>query len=73
MGRKYKLIVFVPSKDLEPLKQAIFDAGAGHQGNYDRCSWQSLGSGQFRPLVGSKPYLGKENEVEQVEEWRFET
>ncbi len=73
MGSKYKLVIFVPEANLELLKQALFDAGAGRQGNYDSCSWQSLGQGQFRPLEGSAPYLGKQNQIEQVGEWRLET
>lgn len=58
---------------MEALKQGLFAAGAGRQGNYDMCSWQSLGTGQFRPLEGSDPYLGSQNEVESVKEWRLET
>lgn len=73
MSRKFKLVVFVPEADLESLKKALFDAGAGRQGNYDRCCWQSLGIGQFRPLEGSNPHLGNQNKVEQVKEWRLET
>lgn len=73
MSRKYKLVVFIPLEAIEAVKKSIFDAGAGRLGSYDRCSWQTKGLGQFRPLSGSKPYLGKENLLEQVEEWRLET
>ena len=55
------------------MKQALFDAGAGCQGNYDRCSWEVLGEGQFRPLEGSHPHIGQTNKVEKVQEWRLET
>ena len=68
----YKLCVFVPESHLEAVKDALFDAGAGKIGAYDRCSWQTKGTGQFRPLRGSSPYIGREGEIETVEEYRVE-
>ena len=68
----YKLVFFVPASHLEPVKQAVFDAGAGRVGDYDSCCWQVLGQGQFRPLPGSKPYLGTQDKVETVVEYRVE-
>lgn len=68
----YKLCVFVPESHLEAVKDALFDAGAGKIGAYDRCSWQTKGTGQFRPLQGSSPYIGREGEIETVEEYRVE-
>ena len=73
MLRNLKLVVFVPDSHLAELKQAIFSAGAGRLGNYDSCSWQALGEGQFQPLSGSTPYLGSKNKIEKVQEWRLET
>ncbi|GMQ55399.1 YqfO family protein [Halopseudomonas aestusnigri] len=69
----YKLCFFVPASHVEQVKQAVFAAGAGRLGNYDSCSWQVLGQGQFRPLSGSEPYLGQTGVVEQVSEYRVET
>ncbi|MEL0081572.1 MAG: YqfO family protein [Gammaproteobacteria bacterium] len=69
----YKLVVFVPETHLEPLKQALFAAGAGRIGDYDHCSWQSLGEGQFRPLPGSSPFIGESERLERVAEYRLET
>jgi len=68
----YKLGFYVPASHLEEVKSALFAAGAGRIGNYDHCSWQVLGQGQFRPLPGSDPYLGQPGEVEQVDEYRVE-
>ena len=68
----YKLVVYIPENYLEKVKTALFNAGAGRQGNYDNCCWQVLGTGQFRPLEGSAPYLGAKNELKQVSEWRVE-
>ena len=68
----YKLCFYVPASHLEPVKSAVFAAGAGRIGDYDSCCWQVLGQGQFRPLPGSDPYLGQLGQIEQVEEYRVE-
>lgn len=68
----YKLCVFVPESHLETVKQAIFATGAGRIGDYDSCSWQSLGQGQFRPLQGSQPFIGQQGQIETVAEWKVE-
>jgi len=68
----YKLCFFVPVANVEQVKQAVFAAGAGRIGDYDSCSWQVLGQGQFRPLGGSNPHIGKRGSLEQVEEFRVE-
>jgi len=69
----YKLCVYIPDSHLEPVKQALFAAGAGRIGAYDSCCWQVKGLGQFRPLDGSQPFLGQTGKVEQVSEYRVET
>ncbi|WP_226705038.1 YqfO family protein [Microbulbifer elongatus] len=69
----YKLCIYIPESHLEPVKRAIFAAGAGRIGDYDSCCWQVLGSGQFRPLDGSQPFIGQQGEVETVAEYRVET
>ncbi len=68
----YKLAFFVPEENLEPVKQALFAVGAGKIGDYDSCCWQVKGVGQFRPLSGSHPHIGRHNDLEQVEEWKVE-
>lgn len=68
----YKLAFFVPESHLETVKTAVFATGAGRIGDYDCCCWQSLGQGQFRPLAGSQPFLGRQGEVERVSEYRVE-
>jgi hypothetical protein len=52
---------------------AVFRAGAGQMGDYDCCAWQVRGQGQFRPLEGSKPFIGEQGEIERVDEYRVET
>lgn len=67
-----KLTVYVPDSHLEPVKAALFAAGAGRVGAYDCCAWQVLGEGQFRPLAGANPHLGCVGELARVPEWRVE-
>jgi len=68
----YKLCVFIPQSHLHQVKTAMFDAGAGHIGNYDNCCWQTLGQGQFRPLEGSQAFIGQTGEIETVNEYKVE-
>lgn len=67
-----KIIFYVPQNDGEKVKEAMFNAGAGIIGNYDQCSFETLGVGQFRAQIGANPYLGKVNELEIVNELRIE-
>lgn len=69
----FRLTLCIPSTHLEAVKSAIFAAGAGRLGNYDCCAWQTLGTGQFRPLSGANPFIGKTDTVEKIEEWLVET
>lgn len=69
----YKLVVFVPEENIDELREAISLAGAGHIGNYSHCTFQTLGTGTFKPLEGSNPYVGSFNNLEKVKEYRIET
>lgn len=68
----YKLIFFVPESHLDLVKTAVFAAGAGSIGNYDQCCWQVLGQGQFRPRPEASPFIGLENQLETLPEYRVE-
>lgn len=68
----FKLCFYVPASHAESVKSALFDAGAGRIGDYEHCSWQVLGEGQFRPLVGSQPFIGSQDTLERVAEYRVE-
>ncbi|MGD2053994.1 MAG: YqfO family protein [Gammaproteobacteria bacterium] len=68
----FKICVFVPEAAAEQVKQAMFAAGAGRIGDYDCCCWQVPGQGQFRPLAGSSPFIGKQDTLETVAELRIE-
>ena len=68
-----KLVVFVPNDHLKAVQDAIFKAGAGHIGQYDQCSFQLNGEGNFRALAGANPYVGEQNIAHQEPEVRLET
>lgn len=63
-----KLEVYVPIDSAENLKNALFEAGAGNIGFYDECSFSINGNGTFRPLEGSNPITGTQNERENANE-----
>lgn len=69
----YKLIVFIPETHLEVVRQAMWEAGAGHIGNYSHCAFATTGTGTFMPLDHAKPFVGEWNKLEAVEEIRLET
>lgn len=68
----FKLVFFVPASHVESVKDAVFAAGAGRIGDYEHCAWQVLGEGQFRPLPGSNPFIGSQDVLEKVSEYRVE-
>lgn len=68
----HKLVFYVPETHKEQVKQAIFEQGAGRYQGYDCCSWETLGTGQFRPLSGSQPFIGQQDTLETVAEFRVE-
>ena len=68
-----KLVVFVPREALDAVRDAVFAAGAGRIGAYERCSWYTEGFGTFRALPGANPAVGEIGEEERVPELRLET
>jgi hypothetical protein len=70
---KRKLVVFVPPDSLDAVRDAIFAAGAGHIGAYERCSWYSEGTGTFLAGAGTAPAVGERGVEERVAELRLET
>ena len=68
-----KLVTFVPQKQAETVRTALFEAGCGCIGNYDFCSYNLDGKGTFRAGEGTHPFCGKLGEVHTEEEIRIET
>lgn len=71
-GVLYKLTVYVPKTHVEQVKEALFEAGAGNIGNYSECSFISEGTGTFKPLENSQPFIGQHDAREAVEEMKLE-
>lgn len=69
----HKIVVFVPLSHKNLVREAILNAGAGYIGNYSHCSFNVYGTGTFKPLEGAKPFIGKQDELEKVDEVRIET
>jgi hypothetical protein len=69
----YKLVVFVPAEALDPVRDAVFAAGAGRIGDYERCSWYTEGTGTFRGGESTQPTIGAAGREERVPELRLET
>ena len=68
-----KLVTFCPAEHSEKLREALFEAGAGHIGNYDKCSFNIEGTGTFRANEGTNPFLGEINKTYSGAEIRIET
>lgn len=68
----YKLNFFVPVEDKERVKDALFEIGVGRYENYECCSFETLGHGQFKPVNGADPYIGELDRLEIVEEYKVE-
>ena len=72
-GLLKKLQVFVPLLQAEAVRNAIFEAGAGHIGNYSECSFNTAGTGTFKAGAGSQPFTGEVGKQQQEDEIRIET
>jgi hypothetical protein len=68
-----KLVVFVPREALDLVREALFAAGAGRIGDYERCSWYTEGTGTFFGGRSTSPSVGQPGREERVAELRLET
>jgi hypothetical protein len=68
-----KLVVFVPRESLDTVREALFAAGAGRIGDYERCSWYTEGTGTFLGGAGTHPSVGASGREQRVAELRLET
>jgi len=68
----YKLNYFVPTEAKEATKQALFEIGVGRYENYECCSFETQGTGQFKPIDNDNPHLGELNKIEKVQEYKVE-
>lgn len=68
-----KLVTFVPVSHLEQVQNALFEAGCGHIGNYDSCSFFTDGKGTFRGNEMTNPFIGERGKLSIEPEIRLET
>lgn len=68
-----KLVFFCPTAEAEKVRKAIFEAGAGHIGEYDSCAFQVEGAGSFRASDTANPHVGEKGELHYEKELRIET
>lgn len=72
-GKLAKLYTYVPLSHAEIVKQGLFDAGAGGIGRYEECSFSFTGTGTFKPLEGTNPFIGTSGGTrEMVDEQKIE-
>ena len=68
-----KIVVFCPVKYADSVRNAMFNAGAGHIGKYDNCSYNTNGEGTFRALEGANPFVGETGKTHVENEIKIET
>jgi dinuclear metal center YbgI/SA1388 family protein len=67
-----KLVTFVPEKNANDVREALFKLGAGSIGNYDCCSYNIKGQGTFRGGENSNPFAGEKGKLHFENEIRIE-
>jgi len=73
MGKRYKLVVYVPEDHADKLREAMGDAGAGRIGNYSHCTFTLKGIGRSKPEAGANPAIGEVGKLVEIPENRIET
>ena len=71
-GETFKLVVFIPRANVEAVAEALYAAGAGRIGEYEKCSYRIEGLGTFLGGESTQPAVGRRGRLERVEEIRLE-
>lgn len=67
-----KLITYTVPENVEQVRNALFDAGAGKIGNYEDCSFNSQGIGTYMGNEDSNPEIGERFEFVEAPEIKIE-
>jgi dinuclear metal center YbgI/SA1388 family protein len=67
-----KLITYCPTSNAEEVRLALFESGAGKIGDYDQCSFNTVGTGTYRAGEHAQPYLGERGQIHKEEEIKIE-
>lgn len=69
---KVKIFVTVPLENVEEVRGAVCEVGAGIIGDYTYCTSSTKSIGTFKPNENANPYIGENNKLEFVEEEKLE-
>ncbi len=67
-----QLYTYAPLSEAENVRQALYKAGAGRIGDYEECSFNSMGLGTFKPIGDAEPFLGTLNVAHEEKEVKIE-
>ena len=73
IGLQKKMITFCPVADAERVRNALFECGAGHIGNYSETSFNASGFGTFKGSEDANPHVGEKGKRHREEEIKIET
>ncbi len=71
-GLLKKIVTFCPAPSAEKIREALWAAGAGYIGNYDRVSFNLSGTGTYRGNENSNPVIGEKGKMMTEPEERVE-
>lgn len=66
-----KLTTYAPKNEAETLREALFNAGAGHIGNYSNCSFNTEGIGTYQGNEDSNPTIGEKGQTHSEAETKI--
>ena len=69
---RVKIFVTVPIDNVEEVRKAVCEAGAGIIGEYSYCTSSTRVTGTFIPSENANPYIGELNKLEYVDEEKLE-
>ena len=67
-----KLTTYTTPENVEQVKKALFNAGAGAIGDYNECSFTSEGTGSYRGNENTNPTVGTAGELMHEKEIKIE-
>ena len=69
---RVKIFVTIPNENVEDVRNAVCQIGAGVIGNYTYCTYSVKGVGTFVPNEDANPHFGTKNKLEFVQEEKLE-
>ena len=69
---RVKIIVTIPLENVDEVRKAICEAGAGIIGEYSYCTTSTKSIGTFISNENANPHIGEKNKLEVVEEEKLE-